>query len=750
VAESYVAELAPAEGAVDGDAPAAEAAPAPVTAPEPVVVDTGWTNPNDRDARDLLLEIGVEEMPASACRAAIDLLPERVSGLFTAEGVDIAPDKVHVMVSPRRIAVLVKDVPGAQALREITQRGPAFEAAFDADGNPTKACEGFARAKGFTANDLQVREEGGRRFVYYVTQSESRATSALLPEICLKIVRDMYFPKNMRWEERNVRFSRPIRWLVALWGETVIPFGIAGLTSGRTSQGHRWLGEAIEIKRPAEYAEDMAMAKVVVDHVQREKLIRADLDRLAGEQGLTWIDPGGKLEEVLFLNEWPTVAAGTFEGHHLSLPAEVLETAMQSHQRYFPLLDKRGKLSNTFLFVTNGDPECLDQIIAGNLRVLEGRIEDAEFSFDKDKATGLEQMISQLGKIVFHIKAGTMADKTERLVALTGYLADVTGAPGEAREHGLEAARLSKADQVSIMVREFADLEGVMGETYALMEGHHKEVAQAIREQFLPDAAGGVVPKTVPGALLATVEKVDNIVAGFACGEPPSGSKDPHGLRRAAAGMVAIAMEHGLRYDVQALLDKAYEQLEGFPGLVAREAVVADATEFVLERLAKALTDDGLARDTVDAVLPTSRDFLDIKARAQALQKCRAGKHWEDLVTLFTRPANLAKQLPPEAAADAVGKPDGGVDAKLFQVDAEKNLFAAYTQAVAKVTPAIEAGQYGDALAALAALRPAVDGYFDDVLVMAKEEPVKFNRLRQLSAIARLVRSVVALELVQA
>jgi glycyl-tRNA synthetase beta chain len=715
-----------------------------------VVVETGWTNPNDRDARDLLLEIGVEEMPASACRAAIDLLPERVSGLFTAEGVDIAPDKVHVMVSPRRIAVLVKDVPGAQALREITQRGPAFEAAFDADGNPTKACEGFARAKGLTANDLQVREEGGRRFVYYVTQSESRATSALLPEICLKIVRDMYFPKNMRWEERNVRFSRPIRWLVALWGETVIPFGIAGLTSGRTSQGHRWLGEAIEIKRPAEYAEDMAMAKVVVDHVQREKLIRADLDRLAGEQGLTWIDPSGKLEEVLFLNEWPTVAAGTFEGHHLSLPAEVLETAMQSHQRYFPLLDKRGKLSNTFLFVTNGDPECLDQIIAGNLRVLEGRIEDAEFSFDKDKATGLEQMISQLGKIVFHIKAGTMADKTERLVALTGYLADVTGAPGEAREHGLEAARLSKADQVSIMVREFADLEGVMGETYALMEGHHKEVAQAIREQFLPDAAGGVVPKTVPGALLATVEKVDNIVAGFACGEPPSGSKDPHGLRRAAAGMVAIAMEHGLRYDVQALLDKAYEQLEGFPGLVAREAVVADATEFVLERLAKALTDDGLARDTVDAVLPTSRDFLDVKARAQALQKCRAGKHWEDLVTLFTRPANLAKQLPPEAAADAVGKPDGGVDAKLFQVDAEKNLFAAYTQAVAKVTPAIEAGQYGDALAALAALRPAVDGYFDDVLVMAKEEPVKFNRLRQLSAIARLVRSVVALELVQA
>ncbi len=413
-------------------------------------------------------------------------------------------------------------------------------------------------------------------------------------------------------------------------------------------------------------------------------------------------------------------------------------------------MDKKGKLSNTFLFVTNGDAEHLGQITAGNLRVLEGRIEDAEFSFDKDKAMGLEQMVAQLGKIVFHIKAGTMADKTERLIALTGYLAEVTGAPGEAREHALEAARLSKADQVSIMVREFADLEGVMGETYALMEGHHPEVAQAIREQFLPDAAGGVVPKTVPGALLATAEKVDNIVAGFACGEPPSGSKDPHGLRRAAAGMVAIAMEHGLRYDVAGLLGRAYDELERFPGLVDRATVVTDATAFVLERLAKALTDDGLARDTVEAVLPTSCDFLDLKARAQALHAFRAGAGWDDLVTVFTRPANLAKKLPPDAEAEAAAKTDGGVDAALFEVEVEKTLFASYTEAAAKVDAAVEAGRLGDALGELAALRPTLDRYFDDVLVMAKEEEVKLNRLRQLAAIARLVRSVAALELVQA
>ena len=247
---------------------------------------------------------------------------------------------------------------------------------------------------------------------------------------------------------------------------------------------------------------------------------------------------------------------------------------MQSHQRYFPLVDAEGTLSNTFLYVTNGDPAWSTQITAGNERVLEGRIEDAEFSFEKDKATGLEAMAAQLGKIVFHVKAGTMKDKTDRLVALSAYLADVVGGLPAARERALEAARLAKADQVSIMVREFADLEGVMGETYALMEGRDKEVAQAIREQFLPDAAGGSPPATVPGALLATAEKVDNITAAFACGEPPSGSKDPYGLRRAAAGMVAIALQHGLRYDVEQLVGQAYDELERFPGLLAREAVV--------------------------------------------------------------------------------------------------------------------------------------------------------------------------------
>jgi glycyl-tRNA synthetase beta chain len=478
------------------------------------------------------------------------------------------------------------------------------------------------------------------------------------------------------------------------------------------------------------------------------------------------------MEEVLFLVEWPTVAEGEFAPQHLALPAEVLEEAMQSHQRYFPLVSAgaagaeaptsaaaagaktaagvqaAGALSNRFLYVSNGDPAWLAHITAGNERVLQGRIEDAEFSFEKDRATGLEAMAAQLGKIVFHVKAGTMKDKTDRLVALTRYLAEVTGAPGEARERALEAARLAKADQVSIMVREFADLEGVMGETYALMEGRDPIAAQAIREQFLPDAAGGAVPQTLAGALLATAEKVDNITAAFACGEPPSGSKDPYGLRRAAAGMVAIAAQHDLRYDVEALLHLAYDELERFPGLVDRASVVGEAVDFIVERLAKALTDDGIARDTVDAVLPASREFLDLRRRAEALQSFRTGPRWEDLVTVFTRPANLAKKLPLEAAAGP-GTPSAGVSPSLFQAEAESALFAAWREATGNAAQAVEGRRYGEALTLLADLRPLVDRYFDDVLVMAEDEAVRTNRLRQLAAIAATVREVAWLDLVQ-
>jgi glycyl-tRNA synthetase beta chain len=692
-------------------------------------------------ARDFLLEIGTEELPSSACAAVLDLLPDRVAGLFRAAEIEVDSAAIRVMVGPRRIAVMIEAVPESQTPRENVQRGPAFEAAFDAEGKPSKAAAGFARAKGIAPGDLQVREEGGRRFVYYVSTAEARPTTELLPEICLKIVRDMYFPKNMRWGYA-LRFSRPMRWLVALFGKEVVPFAIAGVTSDRVSRGHRVLGQPAAIGSPSEYVESLRSVRVVVDEREREAFLWSELRRLAGACGLTAVDPMGKMAEVKFLVEWPTVLEGSFDVRHLRLPQEVLIIAMQSHQRYFPLVDAEGNLANTFLYVMNGDPACAAEITAGNERVLEGRIEDAEFSFDKDVAMGIEAMAEGLDRVVFHEKLGTMKDKTERLVALTAFLADTVAASAETRARSLDAARLSKADQVSVMVREFADLEGVMGQTYARMEGFHEEITQAIREQFLPDAAGGSLPETIPGALLATAEKADNILAAFACGEPPSGSKDPYGLRRAAMGMVTIAFEHGFDYDVRALAESTYDQFERFQHLLRRDEVVPAAVDFILERLVKALSDEGFARDSVDAVLPTSAVFRDLRARAEALDAFRLTPAWEDLVVVFQRPSNLAKKLP----ADDPGSP---VDVGMFQLDAEVDLYGAWQRAATGVAAAVAACDYGAALGTLAVLRPQVDRYFDDVLVMANDEAVRLNRLRLLAGIAGTVRSVAHLERVQ-
>ena len=693
-------------------------------------------------AREFLLEIGTEELPGSACRSVLDLLPDRAAALFAAADIDLAPGALEVMVGPRRIVVLARGVPEEQTPRENAQRGPAVEAAFDADGDPTPAAAGFARAKGVAAEDLQVREENGRRFVFAVSRSEGRPTAELLPEICVKLVRDMYFPKNMRWGARDLRFSRPLRTLVALFGDQVVPFEVAGVMSGRTSRGHRVLGAPVEVASASAYVDALREARVLVDQREREDAVWAELRRQATERGLTVIDPMSKMAEVLYLVEWPTVLPGAFGEEHLRLPDEVLITAMQSHQRYFPLVDADGVLASTFLYVMNGDPAHAAAITAGNERVLEGRIEDAEFSFDKDLATGLERMAGQLDRVVFHEKVGTMRDKTERLVALAGYLADATGVSPVVKAMALEAARIAKADQVSVMVREFADLEGYMGETYAKLEGFHAEVAQSVREQYLPDAAGGEVPHTMAGALLATAEKVDNVVAAFAVGEPPSGSKDPYGLRRAAMGMVTIAFFHGLRYNVRYLTEFAYGLLDRFPHLVAKEQVAAEATDFILERLAKVLTDNGVARDAVDAVLPTSDDFADLRARAVSLDSFRQDPEWEDLVVVFTRPSNLAKKLPP-------GEAGISVNPSLCVEEVERELLRAWSETAGGLVPLISRQDYVDALRQLAALRPVVDRYFTDVLVMAEDDAVRLNRLRQLDWIVRSVRSVAYLERLQ-
>ncbi len=775
VAEGYVSQLGGAGAAAElGAVAELGAAAEPVAVAEPSATaepgeapDFGaaWISSDSREARDFLLEIGVEEMPASACRAAIDLLPERVAGLFGAEGVELE--------SRRRQG------DGLSPPHRGADTGRARRAGPSGDRPARTGVRGRFRRGGKSDQGRGRLRSGQRR----LGQGSRGAGGGGAP---LRLLRDSQRePAHGRIAARDLSQDRPGHVLpeehaLGLPRSAVLTAGaLAGLPVGRDGDPVRHrradLGTdepgAPVARRGGGYRESGGLRGGAAVGRRGGRPPRAGTDHPGGTGAR-----GGRARPGRYRPQrqdgrgavlgrsgprWPRgCSLSTIcpcRPRCWSRPCSRINATSRWWRR-------TGLSSNRFLYVSNGDPAWVKQITAGNQRVLQGRIEDAEFSFEKDKVTGLEQMAAQLGKIVFHEKAGSMKDKTERLVALTGYLADATGAPGDARERALEAARLAKADQVSVMVREFADLEGVMGQTYALMEGHHPDVAQALREQFLPDAAGGAVPVTTPGALLATAEKVDNITAAFACGEPPTGSKDPYGLRRAAAGMVAIAAHHGLSYDVEALVARAYDGAGAFSRLGGAGGGGIGSDGFHL----------GATGQEPHRRRTGTRHY---RRRAPHLSRllwtCASGRwrctsagrahHGRTLSPCSRRPSNLARKLPAEAAVEpALGTaadivpcaappvgPAVTVSPALFEVEAEAALFAAWREAADKVDRAVGEGRYGDALAVLAGLRPAVDRYFDDVLVMADDETVRLNRLRQLAAIAATVRTVAHLELVQ-
>ena len=442
-------------------------------------------------------------------------------------------------------------------------RGPAAAAAFGPDGAPTKAAEGFARGQGVAVADLVVREDGGREFVFAELRSEGRDVAEIVPDLAARLVNGLRFSKTMRWGDgTGLRFSRPMRWIVAKLDEQTVPFELHGLTAGDVSQGHRFLGGPAVIGDPVAYDEALRAVGVVPDHEARRAAIVAGLDQAAAAAGGAWSDPGGKMEEVVFLVEWPSVITGRFDDRHLRLPPRVLVTAMQGHQRYFPLRDSGGGLLPAFLAVSNGDPAHADVITRGNESVLDARLQDAEFSFDRDLEAGLEALDARLDAIVFHKRLGTMAQKRDRLVAGVTDLSELLLIDAGRRSRAEKAASLAKVDQGAILVAEFSELEGYVGAEYARREGVPEEVAQAIEDHYLPEGPDSPLPRNEVGALVAAAEKLDNLVGAFAVDEAPTGSKDPYGLRRAALGLVRIAVERSWDLDVSALTAHSYEQFE--------------------------------------------------------------------------------------------------------------------------------------------------------------------------------------------
>lgn len=617
----------------------------------------------------LLFEIGCEELPAWACREAEVQLP----GLCERE-LGRRPDEL--LLGPRRLAFLVRDLP---------ERSPDEWVKGPPEHMRQQAADGFARKQGVAVADLEVREG------FLGITRPGRPLAEVLPDRLDAIVQSLTFSKSMVWEAGGLRFARPVRWRLA-------KLDAADIAGDGASYGHRFTHGRVEAPEAEAYAETLRAAGVEPNQAVRRAAIVAGLDAIGG-----WSDPVGVLEEVVFLVESPVVLAGRFDERFLQLPRRVVETAMQSHQRYFPLEGGR------FAFVANGgDPET---VIAGNEQVLEGRLEDASFTFERDVAKGIEQLAEESGRITFVAGAGTFADKTARLLALVEALGG-----GEA---SLEAARLAKADQAAELVREFPELEGHIGAEYARLAGFPEGVCAAIDEQYLPEVAGGPLPSTEPGRVLAAAEKVDNLTVAFALGERPSGSRDPYGLRRAAIGLCRLALEAGLELDVSALVERDRALLVE-QGAEVREDP-ADVADFVLERL------EGLLDVPVEflrAARAGATTELGAVARlAETLAREATSDSFERAYVAYDRSNRLAGRADGAAAA---------LDPKLATEEAEVALIDALGAASPRIEAAVQARDFESALAAAAELGPPVDRFFDEVLVMAEDESIRANRLRLL------------------
>jgi glycyl-tRNA synthetase beta chain len=701
----------------------------------------------------LLVEIGCEELPYKVCASVVRQLegtagqPGLALSLLGEQRLLEEGAAARVLVSPRRIAVLVDGVPAEQLAQVQEFRGPKAEVAYAEDGTLTKAGAGFARSKGAAAEDVRRRVVDGTEFVFVSVEAERRAARDVVPELVARLITGLQIPRGMRWGARPagaseyLRFSRPIRWLAAkLDGET-LSGAFYGLPLGDVSRGHRVLGGPVCIAAAGDYERLLADQKVVVSQREREGIIREGLDAAAEELGGAWSDPGGVLAEAIYLAEWPSVARGTFDDRHLRLPDEVLVTAMQSHQRYFPVRDADGGLLHFFLYVSNGDAAAAPLVTRGNERVLDGRLDDAEFAYDRDLAEGLPAMADRLGAVVFHEKLGSLADKAGRLGGLVAALAGGSGAGDNGSGASLAgtlrtAARLAKADLVSQTVIEFPVLQGTMGGKFAEAGGLGDAVARAVGEHHRPLSATAPLPSTVAGALLAVADKLDNIAGAWVAGEKPSGSRDPYGLRRAAMGIVRIALDYDLRFPLAGLLTAAVDQfeLQGIEGLdeARRTAIVEETAAFVRERLQVLLLDEGLSFPSVEAAMAApAADLPALAARARVFAAMAGRDVFEDAVTAYNRCSALAAKDP------AAGlRP---VDPTLFTDDAERELFAAFEAARGPLLDALQHLELESAVAAAAGLRPAVDAYFDAVLVMDKEDAVRANRLAQLAAVTGLI-----------
>ncbi|MCG2635449.1 MAG: glycine--tRNA ligase subunit beta, partial [Gammaproteobacteria bacterium] len=606
------------------------------------------------------------------------------------------------------------------------RRGPAVQAAFGADGQPTKAASGFARSCGVEIGQLERRETDKGSWLFYLSTQPGESITTLLPEILQEVLKQLPIDRRMRWGAGEESFVRPVHSLITLFGDDLIPCRLFGLEAGRSSPGHRFLAEdGVEISEPGHYPKALETVCVIADFEQRRKLILEQISQAAETTGGTALIDPDLLDEVTSLVEWPQAVTGQFDPGFLEVPAEALIAAMQDHQKYFPVVDGQGQLLPTFILISNLACDDDSAIRAGNERVLRARLADARFFWQSDGNRTLESMASELASVLFQQQLGTLADKSRRISQLARFIATAMESDQTAAER---AGQLAKADLISSMVGEFDALQGIMGGHYALRDGESAAVASAIREQYLPTQAGGDLPRSETGQALALADKLDTLVGIFGIAQAPTGDKDPFALRRAALGVARICIEGELALDLPVLLNAA---ISGYaPGHLLPETP-EQVYSFVLERLLSYYQSQGFGPDEIDSVLHLKPASLwDADRRIRAVAEFRKLPDAAALVAANKRIGNILRQI--EIL------PAGEVDSELLREAAEETLATQLRKLSEAVIPLLDRGHYTEALHRMAALRVAVDGFFDSVMVMDEEIALRNNRIRLLMEIRKL------------
>ena len=681
------------------------------------------------EKRTLAFEIGTEEIPAFDLAGAVKQLTTMVPSLL--DDAAIPHGAVKIFSSPRRLIVIAEEIPEATEEKNEVFKGPSAKIAFDAEGNPTKAAQGFARGKGVDPSSLVV-EDG---YVYARTHTPSVNVASLLSSVLNKIIHGLSWPRSQRWGVQSEYFTRPVRWIVALFGNEVIDFTFAGLVAGRTTYGHRFLAPGpFEVADADSLVDVVRSASVIPSEAEREQVIREGVAKAEAETGFTAVLHPKTLVEVINLAEYPTVLVGTFDEEFLKVPEEIIVDAMLVHQRYFPLYDKDGKLTNRFIVVSNGDPACAETIVDGNERVVRARLYDAKFFYDEDLKQPLESYVDHLGEVVFQEKLGTMLDKTNRIQRLADHLAEDAGLAGQDLSDVERAARLCKADLVTSAVVEFTSVQGVMGSYYAAASGETAQVAQAIEQHYRPRFAGDEAPDTVVGKIVAIADKLDTVCGLFAVGQGPTGSSDPFALRRSAIGIVAMlsgkdAGEVSLVAAIDAALASYAQQGIEFD----TDAVRRDVIEFFITRTKVMMRDAGNSIDAIDAVLSAGiQEPVELINRVSALEAARSEEPevFEDLATAYARANNLCDS-----------KLGTEVNEGLLS-EVEQALVRAVGQAESNVASALENNNYAAALSELAALRKPIDLFFENTMVMDEDQTLRENRLRLLNSFVAVFANV--------